>query len=115
MAKVSETRLKSRVERQRTSFDSVLDSAHDIPTLLDIMRIQLALVPASSASARRRRTPRPAGLDCSRLRGVNACLPLETLDLGVQLVELLLLGEGGGGEAVGFGFEELGEPAQARE
>jgi hypothetical protein len=42
-------------------------------------------------------------------------LPLETLDLGVQFVELLLLGEGGGGEAIRFGLKKLGEPADASE
>jgi hypothetical protein len=106
---------------RRTGSYCILDSADDFPALFDILRVfQTAFLTSRSAfdaagdlSALWPRSGSTCALGGSGRSGArfDAGLAFEALDLGVEVVETLLLRLGFGGEAVRLCFEEGGESA----
>ena len=107
---------------RRTGSYCILDSADDFPALFDILRVfQTAFLTSRSAfdggggawSTLWSRSGPTCALGGSGRSGArfDAGLAFEALDLGVEVVETLLLRLGFGGEAVRLCFEEGGESA----
>lgn len=116
--------MRARGNVRLTGSDCILDSADDFPALFDVFRVfQAAFLTSRStfdggggdgrSTLGSRSGPTRAVGGCGRTGArFDAGLAFEALDLGVEVVETLLLRLGFGGEAIRLCFEEGGEPVE---